>query len=264
MAAEPKIRTEFDSAERERVRATLRRYMQEHRIGTPTLQYRIIEADQPLRREIPLSTLQRFITGSHHTQEHHVALCHAFVKDLPYYGEGREVEQLGAALSGFLLETMEGESRQALIKNIETEFAGRFETRTLPYGPGAFSYPPQSDLPDSSLSFEMAADQPWLLVQEFANDLRNYAEAPERRFAYDGVLITAAPLVHVFLRSALTRQPKTYSLERKTVTSAGDNVTVLEGTGMESLFLHETTVRMPARHFRIQMIPSPPQEPRDG
>ena len=88
--SEPESRTGFDQRERELVRSALRRYMEENRIGTPTLQYRIIEAD-PRRREIPLSTLQRFITGAHHTQDHHVALCHAFVRDLPYYGEGRDI-----------------------------------------------------------------------------------------------------------------------------------------------------------------------------
>ena len=98
--SEPESRTGFDQRERELVRSALRRYMEENRIGTPTLLYRIIEAD-PRRREIPLSTLQRFITGAHHTQDHHVALCHAFVRELPYYGEGRDVAQFGDALASF-------------------------------------------------------------------------------------------------------------------------------------------------------------------
>lgn len=95
------LRNKFDVDERERIRRALLRYMRENCIGTPTLQFRIVEADAPRHREIPLSTLQRFLTARHHTQEHHVALCHGFVAGLPYYGEGSELALLGQGLAGF-------------------------------------------------------------------------------------------------------------------------------------------------------------------
>jgi hypothetical protein len=260
--SELQSRTEFDQRERELVRSALRRYMEENRIGTPALQYRIIEADTPRHREIPLSTLQRFVTGSHHTQDHHVALCHAFVRELPYYGEGRDIAELGRALTAFLREPLDADAREDLIEKLRSNFAGSYETRALPASRGEFTYPPQSDLIASRISFEPVANQPWLSVQELVTDLLN-ADTPDRRFAYDGVLLLDAPLVFVFLRNTLTRQPKSYSLKLRSVATDEGEVAIFEGEGLDSWFLHETRMPRLSNYFRVQIIPSR-KDPHDG
>jgi hypothetical protein len=248
-------RSGFDQQERARVRGALRRYMAEHRIGAPTLQARIIEADAPRHREIPLSTLQRFLTGSHHTHDHHVALCHAFASALPYYGEGRDVAQLGATLAGFLQEPTDGDSRADLIAKLGTQFAGRYETRIKPAAPGGFPYPPESEFVHSHLVFEPVPDQAYLLAREFVNDLANSADGRERRFAFDGVLLFAAPLIYVFLRNSLTRQPKSYALGRVPVSSPGGDVVLFEGEGFDTWFLRDKPAQRLSSHFRVQFIP---------
>jgi hypothetical protein len=257
---EPQVATGFDEAERGRIRAALRRYMAENRISTPTLQYRVIEADKPRHREIPLSTLQRFITGAHHTQDHHVALCHAFVRELPWYGEGQDIARLGQALFGFLQEPMDEEGRQALIETLEREFTGSFETRTRPASAGgAFAYPPEPGPADSRAIFTSAPGKPWLDAREFVTDLRNFAERPERRFTYDGVLLFAAPLVYVYLRNTLTRQPRNYSLGKVFISAGDGDVTVYEGEGFETWFLRDDPAQRLSRNFRVQFIPTAQQ-----
>src|SRR5690606_21292997 len=175
---EPQAVTGFDSAERERSRAALRRYMREHGIGASKLQYQIEKADQPRKREIPLSTLQRFILGKHHTQEHHVALCHAFVKDLPYYGEGREIEQLGAAFYSFLQPEQPEEKEEA--GDRLAALAGTWES------------------PASVLTLTIAPGEKYLLARESARCLLVTGEDgrdPElaaRRRMREGVMVIMA------------------------------------------------------------------------
>ena len=71
----------FDTRERERIRAALIGYMKEHQIGAPTLAKRIEEA-HPRHMEIPLKTLQRFLAGKR-TQDMALNICAAFVEKLP-------------------------------------------------------------------------------------------------------------------------------------------------------------------------------------
>lgn len=224
--SEPQTRTGFDHAARERVRAALRRYMQDHRIGTPTLQYRIIEADEPRRREIPLSTLQRFITGSHHTQDHHVALCHAFVSDLPYYGEGRDIAQFGEALFGFVQDQAQGREREALIARLESEFAGTYEAAS------------------AHLTLSASDGQPWLIARETARCELNpdkYAERAanelsRRRRAREGVMVLISSCIYIMLRDSLTRQPKLCCLMWWPARSESEAM-VLQGETLQPAFM---------------------------
>jgi hypothetical protein len=71
----------FDTQERERIRAALIGYMKEHLIGVPTLAERIKQA-HPRQMEIPLKTLQRFLAGKR-TQDMALNICAAFVETLP-------------------------------------------------------------------------------------------------------------------------------------------------------------------------------------
>ena len=71
----------YDTRERERIRAALIGYMKEHLIGVPTLAKRIKEA-HPRQMEIPLRTLQRFLAGLR-TNDMALDICAAFVENLP-------------------------------------------------------------------------------------------------------------------------------------------------------------------------------------
>ena len=63
--------TEYDLAQRERIREALLAYMKEHKIGVPRLAARIKEAVHR-NPEIPVKTLQRFMKGEVRTIDMHV------------------------------------------------------------------------------------------------------------------------------------------------------------------------------------------------
>jgi hypothetical protein len=211
--------TGFNQRERELVRSALRRYMQEHRIGTPALQYRIIEADQPRRREIPLSTLQRFVTGSHHTQDHHVALCHAFVRELPYYGEGRDLAQFGDALAAFF--ALRWPEPQGSDVAGPQRYCGRYSGTTHPKfrlgderiftGQDAFV------VPYSEMIFSRDGESAYLRVEEtILNAGLDYPFSQgqtQATYSYEGVFVAFGPMLRLMLRNNLTRQPRLYELE---------------------------------------------------
>lgn len=216
---QPQAVTGFDSAGRERIRAALRRYMQENRIGTPALQYRIIKSDEPRHREIPLSTLQRFVTGKHHTQEHHVALCHAFVKDLPYYGEGRDLAQFAGALAMVFEIPEERIERAMQAQRLSRDIAGRYEVYALLEK--EFDLDRKGtwtrtgfDVPYAEITFEAAPDENHLRVRESVFN-------PERahpfdkgkagtRLPYEGAFISLDWRGIIVMRNMLTRLPKIY------------------------------------------------------
>ena len=187
----------FDHKERERVRRTLLRYMAEHTIGVPTLEARIIEADAPRHREIPRSTLQRFLGGSRRTNDHHVALCHRFASQLPYFEEGRDNEQFGEALFEFLQGQAQGREREALIERL-AGLAGTYEAA------------------EESLTLDAADGQPYLYARAtgpcvLATDAASEGISDElaaRRRVYEGVLVLTSSGINMFLRHSLTRSPK--------------------------------------------------------
>ena len=71
--------TEYDLAQRERIRQTLLAYMKEHKIGVPRLAARIKEAVHR-NPEIPVKTLQRFMKGEVRTIDMHVGFLAQFVE----------------------------------------------------------------------------------------------------------------------------------------------------------------------------------------
>ena len=71
--------TEYDLAQRERIRETLLAYMKEHKIGVPRLAARIKEAVHR-NPEIPVKTLQRFMKGEVRTIDMHVGFLAQFVE----------------------------------------------------------------------------------------------------------------------------------------------------------------------------------------
>jgi hypothetical protein len=242
-----------DDTLRGQVRQALRRYMEESRIGTPTLQVRVIEADKPRHREIPLSTLQRFLTGSHRTSDHHVSLCHDFVKELPYYGEGKDIALFGAAASSFFHQPLDKDSRAALMAALERDVLGAYDAFRPPREGGPLRL---GDSHISNISFTLAGDSPWLEVREDVFGLSR----TETRQKFEGAALYAAPHLHIFLRDLFTRRPRLYTLERKTVAAEQGEYEGFEGRG------HDATPRQNIRssnltdYFEVKFIPKPEQD----
>lgn len=189
-----RTRPAFDAKERARIRRGLRGYMEQHRIGTPTLQLRIMEADEPHRRELPLSTLQRFITGSHRTSDAYVEMCHQFLERV---GAADEPE-LGSALAAFF-----GGDPDRLRASV-AGYAGSYVVR-------AKSSSAAATLPHAYARFAPADDDRYLRAAETAHDISR-PDAPARRHRYEGAVVFNPPVTQILLRSCLTRQTKSYLL----------------------------------------------------
>lgn len=249
---ESAAREAYDLKERARIQQALRRYMEAHRIGTPTLQLRIMEADAR-GRELPLSTLQRFVTGSHRTSDAYVDMCRRFLESLGAQDEAAEFD----GLHGFFGRAAAPDQQTEVVAFLEERVAGEYESRTRPSTQGGqMPCPPESPLVASRASFAAGTGKPYLEVREFVPDHMNTERAPHRRSAYEGALISAPPLMHIFLRSALTRQPKTYTLALAEIEDAPEGVTVLEGELFEPMFLHDDPRRQRlARNERVQFVP---------
>lgn len=247
---EPQAMTGFDAAERERIRRALLRYMKERRIGVPALLPLIIKS-HPREMEMTLSTLQRFLKARHQTQDHYVALCQGFVKHLPYYGEGRDIPPLGAALCGFFERLDDGDAAAPAFA-IE-RFVGAFEGRSRhgamrPRVGVARDFAPLA----SHASLAAVPGKAFLEMRELVIDRQ---EGRDRRFAFDGVLLFVAPLFYAVLRNSLTRQPKVYSLEAVPAPERGPDALSLKGNSFEVVVPDDRKAQRFRRSADIQFYP---------
>ena len=96
---EPARKSSFDQADRERIRAALFRYMEEHRVGVPTLIAHMAKAVDRDQRYIPQKTLQRFLAGEMRTNDASVSIFHEFARTLPAAKD--ELGELSLALRDF-------------------------------------------------------------------------------------------------------------------------------------------------------------------
>ncbi|RIK59422.1 MAG: hypothetical protein DCC64_15855 [Planctomycetota bacterium] len=107
---------QFSEADRQRIRSALQRYMRDHKIGVPTLRERICKATGRIRNTpsgddpylVPQKTLQRFLAGSHRTQDLVLVPIAEFAKSLP---ARNVVEELAAAASGFFSQSDPSEAK---------------------------------------------------------------------------------------------------------------------------------------------------------
>jgi hypothetical protein len=106
--------TEYDLAQRERLRQTLLTYMKEHKIGVPRLAARIKEAVHR-NPEIPVKTLQRFMKGEVRTLDMHVGFLAQFAEKVSKIDAA---PRLGSALNAFYL------------SGDKVDWAGVFEAET--------------------------------------------------------------------------------------------------------------------------------------
>jgi hypothetical protein len=162
--------TAFDEPARRRVRDGLRSYMRAHRIGAPTLQARIIEADAPRFREVPLSTLQRFLRDAHRTADAHVALCAEFLEKA---GESVAAEDTGfaPALAGFI--GMPDDPLTLADEALQAELAGDY----------SWEAGRQEGDPVIRLGLMAVAGKPWLDAAETVSpsEVRRCATAMKER-----------------------------------------------------------------------------------
>lgn len=210
---ESAAREAYDLKERERIRRSLRRYMEAHRIGTPSLQLRIMKADAR-ERELPLSTLQRFVAGSHRTSDAYVDMCQRFLESAGMAGEVVDIAEALAAHFG------DENSEQACAR--AAAFADRYRIQATPWETER-----AGGAPYAIARFDQVPGKPYMKVAEEVHDMARSIGSP-RRHRYEGTLVFNDRLVHGFLRSCLTRQPKTYTLRYPGPGAATSSV-LLEG-----------------------------------
>jgi hypothetical protein len=226
----------FDAGERSRIRSALLRYMEEHRIGVPTLQGRIAQASDRSPDLIPLKTLQRFLADTHRTNDAFLIPVHQFSKDLPVRSI---LDELGAAIAGFYSQSDEEggvrhEARAVL------ELAGAYEI----LAPQVVNPDPASGLkmgirsgfkiPYGRMQFAPGHGGHYLTAEEVIFNLHKVASAEEAedgvRHRSEGAVLALRPLVVLILRSILSRLPKTYWLRQ------GEDADLM-GNVVEAVFL---------------------------
>lgn len=204
--AAPK-QTYFDAAERDRIRRALLRYMEENRIGVPTLQRAVAEAHGIVLDRIPLKTLQRFLADTHRVNDMMVRFCRDFLRDLP---DDDPLDLYGAQLAAFHA-TPDGGLQLAL-----EQYTGAFEGigQVRPQGMVALNRErDEKTVKVSDLTFTARPTAAFLRAAETVSNWRNEAE-PEGtvRRAYEGVAVATATGLLVSLRNSLTGAPRTYWL----------------------------------------------------
>lgn len=175
--------------ERARIRAALRAYMRAHRIGVPTLCALIIDRD-PRHRELPLSTLQRFLAGKHRTGDAHVTQCAQFLKTEGFTPpEGRDpLADFGGALAAFW---SGAETDAALVGSyVHVEAKDAEKTKYV-------------------LDVSEVPNGRYMKVQEQRGGI-----LPELRYTFEGVLVRSGVLILIAMRETLSGLPRTYWLER--------------------------------------------------
>ncbi|MGN6285513.1 MAG: hypothetical protein ACTHM2_10220 [Afipia sp.] len=230
-------KTQFNLAERERLRAALRNYMQENRIGVPTLQLRIAEATDRSPELLPLKTLQRFLADCGRTNDAFLQPCFQFAQTLATTGESKDFARELAGYFGLLAAGEKGKPRSAPVR-----FAGRYKVsakhrerkvRVLESNETEFT------LGYSTCIVEGDEHARFSFREEVFNPgMVDPVPASGARYSLEGALLFFDPLVFVVAKNLLTRLPRAYWLREF---EGG----ALMGYGMEAAFLHELDVARP-------------------
>lgn len=203
--------------ERARIRAALQAYMRAHRIGVPRLCSLVIDSD-PRQREMPLSTLQRFLRGKHRTGEAYVLQCAQFLEQEGFIApaDRNPVAEFGEAMAGFWAEQPVDEA--ALVA-----LAGRY-LRVQ-----------SQDVIDDGFVLTIATPQSggYMTAREERID------GDERlRYQYEGVLVRGEGTILIALREVTSKAPRTYWLERL-ASAPSYSGNYLRGQATEMLFRAE-------------------------
>lgn len=211
----------FDSAERDRIRRIMLRYMQDNRIGTPKLRDLIAAANGlALRRDgkdpIALSTVQRFVAGTHRANDTFVGLCARFVADLP---DVTPIATFGDQLATFVaLGDPHG------LTAVPSDLFGLYDCKAqLEISKGPLRLRLKGDesdfVPYSELRIGALRGRPFAAIRE-AIIHKNASAVPDPfpttrpRHSYEGILMYPAGAAFALMRNILTGTPRTYWLGR--------------------------------------------------
>ncbi len=206
-----KEQTRFDQADRERIRRALLRYMEENRIGVPTLQKLIAEANDLALDYLPLKTLQRFLGDTHRSNDIMVRFCHRFAAGLP---DDDPLASFGEAVAVFGGAPVDGTGWWPL----PADMIGTFEGRGDPAKSGMTVTPDGFDhwVPFSTLTVAALPARPFAIVDErVTNWNRQAAGGPHVsavRRSYEGVLFHPAGAYCALMRNVLTGTLRLYWL----------------------------------------------------
>src|SRR5690606_23378612 len=124
--------THYETAERDRIRRSLLRYMQENRIGVPKLQMLIVRANGYSKDQIdnvPLKTLQRFLADTHRTNDTFVTLWARVAEGLP---DDAPAADLGVALTRFMKGKVIGDGPRTVPARVVGAYDGTLEVTGRP------------------------------------------------------------------------------------------------------------------------------------
>lgn len=190
------------------MRSALLRYMQENRIGAPSLQFRIAEASGRGVDLIPLKTLQRFLAHSHRTNDSFLIPVYEFSANLPAREDGGDVAQM---LSKFF-----AGAREETVRDLDTGLSGSFAVFVEKDPPKILG---RKDKPFRARKSNLSARSDdkrgvAVVVEEvFLNDDGSPIQRDsEFRHRYEGFALDVHAPVIALLRNVLTGYPKSYWL----------------------------------------------------
>lgn len=199
----------FDIAERDRMRSALLRYMQEHRIGVPSLQIRIAQAANRSADLVPLKTLQRFLAHSHRTNDSFLIPVYQFSADLPARDDDVAVAQMLAKFFG-------GATAQPAVRDTRSGLSGSFVVFVEKDAPKILG---RKDKPFRARKSNLSARSDEqrgvaVLVEEvlLKDDGSPLHMDSEFRHRYEGFALDIHAPIIALLRNVLTGFPKSYWL----------------------------------------------------
>jgi hypothetical protein len=197
--------TEYDLAQRERLRQTLLAYMKEHKIGVPRLAQRVKETVHR-NPEIPVKSLQRFLKGEVRTIDMHVGFLAQFVERASTLDP---IPRLASALTAFY-------SSQD-----KTNWSGVFVASESDHGGSKDAAVYKSKL-------EVGLDGGTWRVKEVGDNDGTHE-------VYDGALTVSGPTLVVVMKDRLMGLPRTMTVSKR---SAGD----FEGVATAAYYPRSTGV----------------------
>ena len=202
--------TYFDETERDRIRRALLRYMEENRIGVPTLQRLVADANDIVVDRVPLKTLQRFLGDTHRSNDAMVRFCQKLVADTL---ADDPLDRLGEQLAAFHATPVpEGEAALGPSLTLE-QCAGTFDGIGPVRAQGLVLLDQNNATNVSALTLTVLAGARFARAAETVTNWR-YEARPQgdARRAYEGVAVVTATGLLVTLRNMLIGAPRTYWL----------------------------------------------------
>ena len=210
-----KTSQDFGTAERDRMRAAILRYMEEQKIGVPTLRERIAKATGRTRNvpsgkdpyTIDLKTLQRFLNNTHRTNDAFFVPLAQWLKDLPPPTD--EVGAFADSAVRFFDSAIRSRREAGLflgtLKVLHPAPAEKM--RILKKGDDNF-------VPFATMDVSQDGAENILRVTEevFAPDDNQATPANGYRRLYEGVAVDLNIPVMIILRNVMTGYPKSFWL----------------------------------------------------